>query len=258
MKILKLFMFIHQNKPKISSTEPISSNDVNRGGSPVSNLVRMQSLAARNQSDDLSTVSRVLKAHYQQQKASRLQANTAPMQVKIISNLNEGLQKDSKLDDKFIEYLNSSLLKATQTQQIEWDRVSGRVAACNTIFIINPLLGIKALIRNDKLSILGQQMVNCLSLATGLSYNIIKTIVLDCFKKTNIVEPENSLTNCEANDNLNDIADDFISRCRKASIRREYPTELLYETLKDIKRGNGANYKRAWKLLNDGRFKKPI
>jgi hypothetical protein len=63
--------------------------------------------------------------------------------------------------------------------------------------------------------------------------------------------------NCKTNDNLGEVADSFISRCRKASIRAEFPGELLGETLGNIKRGNAANYKKAWKLLNDGRFKKP-
>jgi hypothetical protein len=62
---------------------------------------------------------------------------------------------------------------------------------------------------------------------------------------------------CIANDNLGDIADDFISRCRKASIRSEFPGELLPETLGNIKKGKSARHKKAWKLLNDNRFKKP-
>jgi hypothetical protein len=62
--------------------------------------------------------------------------------------------------------------------------------------------------------------------------------------------------NCEANDNLTEIANSFISRCRKASIRREFPGELLNETLGAIKKGKSAQHKKAWKLLNDNRFKK--
>lgn len=61
---------------------------------------------------------------------------------------------------------------------------------------------------------------------------------------------------CIANNNLGDIADGFISRCRKGSIRQEFPGELLTETLATIKAGNSANYKKGWKLLNDGRFLK--
>jgi Domain of unknown function (DUF4157) len=63
--------------------------------------------------------------------------------------------------------------------------------------------------------------------------------------------------NCIANDNLDETADSFISRCRKASIRSEFPGELLSETLGNIKKGKTARHKKAWKLLNDNRFKKP-
>jgi hypothetical protein len=61
---------------------------------------------------------------------------------------------------------------------------------------------------------------------------------------------------CVASNNLGDIADSFISRCRKGSIRQAYPGELLNETLGNIKAGSAANYKTAWKLLNDNRFVK--
>jgi hypothetical protein len=64
------------------------------------------------------------------------------------------------------------------------------------------------------------------------------------------------LTSCVANENLSEIADAFISRCCKASIRREFPSELLSETLSAIKKGSSAVHKKAWKLLNDNRFKK--
>ena len=62
---------------------------------------------------------------------------------------------------------------------------------------------------------------------------------------------------CVANDNLGEMADSFIGRCCQASIRREFPGEMLNETLGNIKRGTTARHKKAWKLLNDNRFKKP-
>ena len=62
---------------------------------------------------------------------------------------------------------------------------------------------------------------------------------------------------CVANDNLGEVADGFISRCRKASIRSEFPGELLTATLGTIKKGKSAAHRKAWKLLNDNRFKKP-
>ncbi|MEV4124668.1 hypothetical protein [Nocardia sp. NPDC049707] len=61
---------------------------------------------------------------------------------------------------------------------------------------------------------------------------------------------------CAASDSLGDIADAFISKCRKGSIRREFPGELLQSSLGDIKNGGSAVHKKAWKLLNDSRFKK--
>jgi hypothetical protein len=65
-----------------------------------------------------------------------------------------------------------------------------------------------------------------------------------------------ALASCVANECLTERADPFISRCRKASIRREFPSELLQETLGAIKNGTTAKHKKAWKLLNDNRFKK--
>ncbi|WP_428261773.1 hypothetical protein [Haliangium sp.] len=62
--------------------------------------------------------------------------------------------------------------------------------------------------------------------------------------------------NCVANKNLAEEADSFISRCRKASIRREFPGELLTSTLGEIKRGRTNKNRTAWKLLNDSRFAK--
>lgn len=54
-------------------------------------------------------------------------------------------------------------------------------------------------------------------------------------------------------------ADDFILKYRKASIRRQFPGEMLPLTVEEIqkkaKQGVRAA-KTAWKLLNDGRFKK--
>ena len=56
-----------------------------------------------------------------------------------------------------------------------------------------------------------------------------------------------------------ETADQYISKNRKGTIRREFPTEYLDKTLneieKDAKAGNAAA-KKAKKLLTDGRFKK--
>lgn len=61
---------------------------------------------------------------------------------------------------------------------------------------------------------------------------------------------------CRYDDNLDESADSFISRCRKGSIRREFPSDYYGKTLREIKRDKSANGKKAYKLLNDGRFKK--
>jgi hypothetical protein len=68
--------------------------------------------------------------------------------------------------------------------------------------------------------------------------------------------PELVSQSCNARDNLDDLAVTFISRCCKASIYREFPSELLFKTLGEIQRGSTAAHKKAWKLLNDNRFKK--
>jgi hypothetical protein len=62
--------------------------------------------------------------------------------------------------------------------------------------------------------------------------------------------------NCVAKDNLRDKAQSFISRCRKGSINREFPREMLDKTLGEIKKGRSSTHKKAWKLLNDARFAK--
>ncbi len=61
---------------------------------------------------------------------------------------------------------------------------------------------------------------------------------------------------CVARENLEEKAGLFIIRCRRASINREFPSELLKETLGTIQKGDSAAYKKAWKLLNDSRFAK--
>lgn len=66
--------------------------------------------------------------------------------------------------------------------------------------------------------------------------------------------PIASAADCKAGHNLGDIADSYISRCRKASVRREFPKEFLNKTLAQIKSTPGINARKAWKLLNDKRW----
>ncbi|MFD1538284.1 hypothetical protein [Nonomuraea guangzhouensis] len=65
-----------------------------------------------------------------------------------------------------------------------------------------------------------------------------------------------AVLSCNARDNLSAIANDFISKCRKASIRQEFPSEFLPDTLGTIQKIKTARGKTAWKLLNDNRFKR--
>lgn len=64
--------------------------------------------------------------------------------------------------------------------------------------------------------------------------------------------------NCNYQDNLKEIANTFISKCCKASIRQEFPGEYYYETLSNIEILQLVNQraKKAYKLLNNGRFRK--
>ena len=61
---------------------------------------------------------------------------------------------------------------------------------------------------------------------------------------------------CRYNNNLKVTANAFISSCRKASIRQVFPKEYLPVNLHLIKQDKSARGKRAYKLLNDNRFKK--
>ncbi|MFK0232670.1 hypothetical protein [Streptomyces vinaceus] len=61
---------------------------------------------------------------------------------------------------------------------------------------------------------------------------------------------------CVAGENLGEIANNFISRCRKGSIRQVFPGEHLGDTLGFVRGCGLKSCNTAWKLLNDNRFKK--
>ena len=65
-----------------------------------------------------------------------------------------------------------------------------------------------------------------------------------------------SAQNCVAVNNLSEVADHFISRCRQAKIRRAFPTELLNRTLGSLRNGSSAREKSAWKLLSSNEYAK--
>jgi hypothetical protein len=72
-------------------------------------------------------------------------------------------------------------------------------------------------------------------------------------------EYDRQLIDCNAENNLWEIADFYISRCRKASVRRKFPGQHLYDELGSIKRGAQLGHRSAqtaWKLLNDNSYKK--
>jgi hypothetical protein len=66
-----------------------------------------------------------------------------------------------------------------------------------------------------------------------------------------------ALASCKVEDNLAATAEDYIKRCRKASILREFPSEYLDRTLAIIKTDRTTKGRKAWKLLTDSRFAKP-
>lgn len=61
---------------------------------------------------------------------------------------------------------------------------------------------------------------------------------------------------CNTNENLDEAAISFIGRCCKGSIFREFPGQLLFAKIAEIRRGTTADHKKAWKLLNNSRFRK--
>lgn len=66
-------------------------------------------------------------------------------------------------------------------------------------------------------------------------------------------QPDSSAS-CVISENLDSGANDFISRCRKAGIRQEFPSEYLDSTLAQIRDDRSAQARKAWKLLTNSRF----
>ncbi|MFI5801627.1 hypothetical protein [Streptomyces sp. NPDC051561] len=61
---------------------------------------------------------------------------------------------------------------------------------------------------------------------------------------------------CSADENQGEVATNFISRCRMASIRQVFPGQHYGDTLGYLKGCGEKSCRTAWKLLNDNRFKK--
>lgn len=60
--------------------------------------------------------------------------------------------------------------------------------------------------------------------------------------------------NCNYEDNLDESAETFISRCRQGGIHREFSGEYYGKTLREISKDNSKAGKKARKLLKDRRF----
>lgn len=62
---------------------------------------------------------------------------------------------------------------------------------------------------------------------------------------------------CAVAANLGATADDYISQCRLASVRRVFPSQYLFATLAQIKVDRTTAGRTAWKLLTNGEYAKP-
>ena len=60
----------------------------------------------------------------------------------------------------------------------------------------------------------------------------------------------------DAIDKFDSRADDWISENCRGSINAEFPGEMRDKSLGEIRNGRTSAHKKAWKLLNDNRFKK--
>ena len=63
-------------------------------------------------------------------------------------------------------------------------------------------------------------------------------------------------SSCDASQNLDETCRSFIGRCRKGGINSEFPGQFYDVKIREVKNGTSADHKKAWKLLNDNRFKK--
>ncbi|GAX40287.1 hypothetical protein NIES4075_12510 [Tolypothrix sp. NIES-4075] len=75
---------------------------------------------------------------------------------------------------------------------------------------------------------------------------------------TGELQAQAGANNCFYYDNLDLTANEFISKCCKGSIRQRFPGQFLTTTLEfiDTARAIDRDAKTAYKLLNDGRFRK--
>lgn len=101
-------------------------------------------------------------------------------------------------------------------------------------------------------------LVRCM-LAAALTGGVVTGLPTDTAAATHPahVAPAHHLDDaCVANENLGEIATNFISRCRRGSIRQVFPGQHYGDTLGYLKNCRASSCNTAWKLLNDNRFKK--
>jgi hypothetical protein len=64
---------------------------------------------------------------------------------------------------------------------------------------------------------------------------------------------------CDTAEHLDETAQQFIARCCQGSVHSKFPGQFYHRTLGEIRSAANAgdrDAKTAWKLVNDGRFRK--
>lgn len=63
---------------------------------------------------------------------------------------------------------------------------------------------------------------------------------------------------CNPNDNLTLTADQFLAKCVRGSVRREFPSQLLNVTVDYLQnnRNLSPDHSKAWKFISQTRFRK--
>jgi len=62
--------------------------------------------------------------------------------------------------------------------------------------------------------------------------------------------------NCNPNDNLDETAESFISRCIKGRVNDVFPDEHRGKTLRELKGGSTSSERKAWKLVSRKEYNK--
>ncbi|MFD9961227.1 hypothetical protein [Amycolatopsis sp. NPDC058986] len=98
-----------------------------------------------------------------------------------------------------------------------------------------------------------------IALVFATFFTVVPTASALAAEPAAVAAPFGEQLDCVAGNNHAEIAAKFISRCKKGSIRREFPSDRLSRSLGQIYAGKQAGDRddvKAWKLLNDKRFDK--